>query len=99
LSCLLSWRRPRLGPGLREQVANTGPGGPIDCGLTFQTPATWHVTASMTWQTCWAQNVPQNQMPDPATCTPVPGAQLNGTTWAPQPVVVNEIQSVNNGAG
>jgi hypothetical protein len=82
-----------------QQIANTGPGGPIDCGLTFQTPATWHVTASMTWQTCWAQNVPQNQVPDPATCTPVPGAQLNGTNWPPQPVIVNEIQSVNNGAG
>jgi hypothetical protein len=82
-----------------QAVANVGPGGHIDCGLTFQSPATWNVTASMTWQTCWAQNAAPTAVPDPATCTPVPGAQLNGTNWGPQQVVVNEIQSVNNGNG
>jgi hypothetical protein len=79
-----------------QEVANTGPGGPIDCGLTFQTPATWQVTASMAWQTCWAQGGAGNQPPNPAACTAVPGTQLNGTNWPPQPVVVSEIQSVNN---
>jgi hypothetical protein len=64
-------------------------------GLTFHSPTTWRVSATMAWQTCWAQNGAANQPPNPATCTPVPGAQLNGTTWAPQAVVVNEIQSVN----
>ncbi|HEY4464551.1 MAG TPA: hypothetical protein VGN41_17925 [Streptosporangiaceae bacterium] len=78
-----------------QQVAQTGVGGPIDCGLTFHSPTTWRVSATMAWQTCWAQNGAANQPPNPATCTPVPGAQLNGTTWAPQAVVVNEIQSVN----
>jgi hypothetical protein len=78
-------------------VANVGVGGHIDCGLTFQDPATWHVTASMTWQTCWAQGGAADDPPDPATCTPVPGAELNGTNWAPKQIVVNEIQSVNNG--
>jgi hypothetical protein len=78
-----------------QQVAHTGVGGPIDCGLTFHSPTTWQVSATMAWQTCWAQNGALNQPPDPATCTPVPGAQLNGTNWAAQPVVVNEIQSVN----
>ena len=80
-----------------QQVAHTGVGGPIDCGLTFHSPATWQVSATMAWQTCWAQNGAANQPPDPATCTPVPGAQLNGTNWPAQPVTVNEIQSVNNG--
>lgn len=81
-----------------QAVANVGPGGHIDCGLTFQSPATWNVSASMTWQTCWAQNAAAT-VPDPAHCTPVPGAQLNGTNWGPKQVVVNEIQSVNNGTG
>lgn len=80
-----------------QAVAHVGPGGHIDCGLTFQSPATWQVTASMTWQTCWAQNGNAAAPPNPATCTPVPGAQLNGTTWAPHQVVVDEIQSVNGG--
>jgi hypothetical protein len=80
-----------------QQVAHTGVGGPIDCGLTFHSPATWHVSATMAWQTCWAPGGATAAPPNPATCTPVPGAQLNGTNWAAQPIVVNEIQSVNNG--
>lgn len=80
-----------------QAVAHVGVGGHIDCGLTFQSPATWQVTASMTWQTCWAQNGNPADPPDPATCTPVPGAELNGTTWAPHQVTVDEIQSVNGG--
>ena len=76
---------------------NVGPGTPIDCGLTFQSPAKWQVTATMTWRACWAP-VNGGLPPAPADCQPVPGAQLNGTAWQ-SPITVNEIQSVNNGAG
>jgi hypothetical protein len=79
-----------------QAVAKIGPGGPIDCGATFQAPATWQMTATMNWQTCWAQNGGGGA--PPANCTPIPGAQLNGLTWT-RPVYVNEIQSVNNGNG
>jgi hypothetical protein len=79
------------------QAANAGPGTPIDCGATFLSPATWQLTATMTWQACWAP-VAGGDPPTPAACQPVPGAQLNGLNWN-RPVTVNEIQSVNNGAG
>jgi hypothetical protein len=76
------------------QAAHVGVGSPIDCGLTFHSPATWNVTASMTWRTCWAQ-APAG--PPPAgNCTPVPGAQLNPVNWTGQ-IRADEIQSVNNG--
>jgi len=76
---------------------NVGPGTPIDCGVTFQSPATWQLTATMTWRACWAP-VNGGPPPAPAACRPVPGAQLNGTVWRNQ-IVANEIQSVNNGNG
>jgi hypothetical protein len=79
------------------QAANAGPGTPIDCGATFLSPGAWQLTATMTWQACWAP-VAGGDPPTPATCQPVPGAQLNGLNWT-RPVTVNEIQSVNNGAG
>jgi hypothetical protein len=76
------------------QAAHVGVGSPIDCGLTFHSPATWNVTASMTWRTCWAQ-APTG--PPPAgNCAPVPGAQLNPVNWTGQ-IRADEIQSVNNG--
>jgi hypothetical protein len=73
-----------------------GPGTPIDCGLTFQSPATWQVTATMTWRACWAPVASDG--PPPADCQPVPGAQLNGTVWHNQ-IVANEIQSIDSGTG
>jgi hypothetical protein len=77
-------------------VAKAGPGTPIDCGATFQAPATWQITATMNWRACWAP-VAGGGLP-PANCSPVPGAQPNGLTWT-RPVTVNEIQSINNGNG
>ena len=59
-------------------------------------PATWQVTATMTWRACWVAGVVDR--PPPANCRPVPGATLNGLTWT-RAVTVNEIQSVDNGNG
>ncbi|HWG12498.1 MAG TPA: hypothetical protein VG268_04415 [Streptosporangiaceae bacterium] len=75
---------------------NAGPGTVPDCGATFQSPATWQLTATMTWQACWMPGLVNG--PPPANCQPVAGAQLNPVNWA-RPVFVNEIQSVDNGNG
>jgi hypothetical protein len=79
-----------------QAAQNAGPGTVPDCGATFQSPATWQLTASMTWQACWAPGLVDG--PPPANCQPVAGAQLNPVNWA-RPVFVNEIQSVDNGNG
>jgi hypothetical protein len=75
---------------------NAGPGTTPDCGAIFQSPATWQLTATMTWRACWVAGVVDG--PPPANCQPVAGAQLNGLNWN-RAVVVNEIQSVDNGNG
>ena len=75
---------------------NAGPGTTPDCGATFASPATWQVTATMTWRACWVAGVVDG--PPPADCQPVPGAALNGLNWT-RAVTVNEIQSVDNGNG
>jgi hypothetical protein len=75
---------------------NAGPGTTPDCGATFASPATWQVTATMTWRACWVAGVVDG--PPPANCQPVPGATLNGLNWT-RAVTVNEIQSVDNGNG
>ena len=76
---------------------NAGPGTPIDCGVTFQSPATWQLTATMTWRACWA---PVNGGPPPAPADvparPRRPAQRHGLEEADR---ANEIQSVNNGNG
>ena len=82
---------------INTPVAQTaGPGVTPDCGATFQSPATWHLAATMAWQACWVAGVDDG--PPPADCQPVAGAQLDGTNWN-LPVTVNEIQSVDNGNG
>ncbi len=75
---------------------NAGPGVTPDCGAVFQAPATWQLTATMTWQACWVAGIVDG--PPPANCQPVDGAQLNGLNWA-RAVTVNEIQSVDHGNG
>jgi hypothetical protein len=79
-----------------QAAQNAGPGTVPDCGATFQSPATWQLTATMTWQACWLPGLVDG--PPPANCQPVPGAQLNGLNWT-RAVTVNEIQSVDNGNG
>ena len=77
-----------------EAVVNAaGAGKDPDCGFVFHTPSTApvEITASETWTATWAGNGQANRaLPQ----QPVP--------TAPNPPVtlqVNEIQSVNNGAG
>ena len=74
-------------------VARTGADGTADCGVTFRQPGTWTITAALTWRTCWVPQVQDG--PPPATCTPVPGADLNPVTWPPRNVNVHEIQAAN----
>jgi hypothetical protein len=75
---------------------NAGPGTTPDCGATFASPATWRLTATMTWRACWVPGLVDG--PPPAACGAVPGATLNGLTWT-RAVTVDEIQSVDNGNG
>ena len=75
-------------------VARTGANGTADCGVTFRQPGNWNITATMTWQACWAVGIDDG--PPPAGCNPVPGAALNPVTWA-RPVNVREIQASNGG--
>jgi hypothetical protein len=75
---------------------NAGPGTTPDCGATFQSPASWELNATMTWTACWAPGV-QTGAP-PADCQPVAGAQLDPLIWQHR-VLVDEIQSVDNGQG
>jgi hypothetical protein len=80
-----------------QMMASAGIGTPIDCGMVFQSPDNWQITASMTWRACWA---PVAGGPPPAVCQPVPGGgNLNPTVWPAHPIVANEIQSVDNGGG
>jgi hypothetical protein len=76
------------------KVARTGANGTADCGVTFRQPGTWNITATLTWQACWAVGVDNG--PPPANCNPVPGANLNPANWA-RNVNVREIQAANGG--
>jgi hypothetical protein len=76
------------------KVASTGANGTADCGVTFRQPGTWNITATLTWQACWAVGIDNG--PPPANCNPVPGANLNPANWA-RNVNVREIQAANGG--
>ena len=76
------------------EVASTGANGTADCGVTFRQPGTWNITATLTWQACWAVGV--HDGPPPADCNAVPGANLNPANWA-RNVNVREIQAANGG--
>ena len=76
------------------KVARTGANGTADCGVTFRQPGTWNITATLTWQACWAVGI--HNGPPPAACNPVPGANLNPVNWA-RNVNVREIQAANGG--
>jgi hypothetical protein len=79
------------------EMAQVGVGQQIDCGVTYTAPGTYGLSASVTWDACWARGRAQAGGP-PANCKPVPGAGgLAASTSPPQQVAVREIQSVNNG--
>ena len=81
----------------RAEMAKVGAGQQIDCGVTYTAPGTYGLTASVTWDACWAEGLATAGGP-PAGCKPVPGAAgLAASTTAPFQVRVREIQSVNNG--
>jgi hypothetical protein len=75
-----------------KQVASTGANGKADCGVTFHQPGNWTIAATLNWRTCWVPEVVYS--PPPATCNPVPGANLNPVTWT-RTVAVHEIQAAN----
>jgi len=81
-----------------SQMQAVGVGQPIDCGVTYSAPGTFDLTASVTWNACWAPGVPTTPGPPATGCQAVPGAQnLQPSTSRPVAVHVREIQSVNNG--
>jgi hypothetical protein len=79
------------------EMAQVGAGQQIDCGVTYTAPGTYGLSASVTWNACWARGLAKAGGP-PANCKPVPGAaNLAASTSPPHQVAVREIQSVNNG--
>jgi hypothetical protein len=79
------------------EMAQVGAGQQIDCGVTYTAPGTYGLSASVTWDACWARGLAKAGGP-PANCKPVPGAaDLAASTSPPHQVAVREIQSVNNG--
>ena len=79
------------------EMKQVGVGQQIDCGVTYTAPGTYGLSASVTWDACWARGLATAGGP-PANCRPVPGATgLAASTTPPQQVAVREIQSLNNG--
>jgi hypothetical protein len=80
----------------KAEMAKIGVGQPIDCGVTYTAPGTYHLSASVSWNACWAPGEVTPGGPPPG-CKPVPGAGgLAASTTAPVQVTVRDIQSVNN---
>ena len=78
-----------------QAMASVGAGQQIDCGVTYNAPGTYNLTANITWDACWAEGQLTPGGP-PANCKPVPGAGgLAASTTQPFQVNVRAIQSVN----
>jgi uncharacterized RmlC-like cupin family protein len=88
-----------LGSRLTTQaIAAVGPGGSIDCGVTYYAPGSYNLTVSVNWKACWIAGPPTAGGPPKQGCKPVPGAQaLQPSNSGPVQVNVRDIQSVNNG--
>jgi len=80
-------------------MAQTGAGQTIDCGVTYQAPGTYTLSASVGWTACWAATADAADVPTYAECqdTPVPGAGNLAPGNATKAITVQEIQSVNGG--
>jgi hypothetical protein len=82
----------------QAEMKKVGVGQPIDCGVTYTAPGTYHLTANVTWNACWTTGLAVPGGPPAAGCKPVPGAAgLAPSTTAPVQVNVRDIQAVNNG--
>ena len=82
----------------QAEMKKVGAGQPIDCGVTYTAPGTYHLTANITWNACWTTGLAAAGGPPATGCKPVPGAAgLAPSTTAPVQVHVRDIQSVNNG--
>lgn len=80
-----------------KQMAAIGPGGNVDCGVTYYGPGSFPLTVTVNWQPCWIKGpLPAGSQGPPANCnTNVPGARnLLGST-SNTTVAVRAIQSVN----
>jgi hypothetical protein len=79
----------------KDDMTKAGVGAQIDCGVTYTAPGTYNLTASITWDACWAEGLATQGGP-PANCQPVPHAStLAPSTTQPVQVKVRDIQSVN----
>jgi enoyl reductase len=70
------------------QMAATGPGGAIDCGVTYRTPSIggpYPLTGTLYWQATWNGQL----------LAPPPG--LTATSGPPNQITVAEVQSINRG--
>lgn len=80
------------------EMRQVGAGQPIDCGVTYTAPGTYHLTVNITWNACWTRGLAVAGGPPATGCQRVPGAvNLAPSTTAPVQVNVRDIQSVNNG--
>ena len=80
------------------QLAAIGVNGTVDCGVTYQAPGSFGLTASIGWTACWAPTpgvtAPGPPPADCATNNQVPGAGgLANSAVGPVAVNVREIQT------
>ncbi len=81
----------------KADMAQVGANQPIDCGVTYTAPGTYHLTVHVGWDACLTPGLPTAVGPPPGNaCRPVPGVVggLNDRT-ADITIRVREIQSVN----
>lgn len=81
----------------QQQMDQAKPNQSIDCGVTYQQPGTFDLTASLSaWTATFAVGNHDGQ-PPPAGGPTVPGAENLQPVQGHQNVPVAEIQSINNG--
>ena len=81
----------------QQQMARAKPNSPIDCGVTYQEPGTFNLTASLyPWTATFEVGNHQGQ-PPPQGGPTIPGAANLPPVAGHQTVPVAEIQSINNG--
>jgi hypothetical protein len=79
----------------QAQMKQVGAGQPIDCGVTYTAPGTYHLTANITWNACWTRGLARAGGPPATGCKPVPGAAGLAPSTSTVQINVRDIQSVN----